>query len=127
MNTKIKFIAVAALTIGTMTGQAANQDLALLEGISTEGAAYEVKREKENPKPAFRSKGDKLFLNFLNSNKGEVKIKVYDSSDRVLFKQVFENDLVVEKVFNFENAYEGAYTIAVNYGNKTFYKEVNVN
>ncbi len=73
--------------------------------------------------PTFRKKGDKLYMNLLNLDQEKVTIKVYDGSGRIVYKETFENSLVIEKAFNFEKAFEDDYTVVVFDDNKKF-KEV---
>ena len=64
--------------------------------------------------PVFVKKGDKLFLNMLNLNQETVIVKVYDSEGRVVYKEAIKGEVVVEKAFNFEKAYEDSYTVVVS-------------
>ncbi|QCW99258.1 hypothetical protein FGM00_03710 [Aggregatimonas sangjinii] len=80
----------------------------------------------ENFKPGYREKEGRVYLNFLNRDLKKVEVSVTDSLGNVLFKEVFNDKLVVEKAFNFKGAYEGDYTIAVNDGTKTFYETVSI-
>lgn len=80
-----------------------------------------VKKEESN-KPVFRVKDKKVFLNLLNLDGSKVYVKVVDSSDRVLFREVFEDELLVEKAFNFEKAFEDRYTLIVADERNTYYE-----
>ena len=73
--------------------------------------------------PTFKRKGDKLFINLLNLDQEKVTIKVIDSEGRIVFEETFDGELVVEKAFNFESAYEDNYTVVV-VDNKKSFKEV---
>ncbi|RNC87480.1 MAG: hypothetical protein ED555_14200 [Allomuricauda sp.] len=73
--------------------------------------------------PTFLRKGDKLFVNLLNLDLEQVTIKVVDSNGRVVFKQTFEGEIVVEKAFNFEKAFEDNYKVVV-VDNKESFTEV---
>ncbi|HMB64374.1 MAG TPA: hypothetical protein VKN36_14945 [Eudoraea sp.] len=84
------------------------------------------KKWKENVKPVFRKEGDKLFLNLLNLDMEKVEIKVFDSSNRILFKEVVKGDVQIEKAFNFENAYEDTYKVVVNDKGNLYYEYVTV-
>jgi len=76
--------------------------------------------------PVFTKKGDKLFMNLLNLDQQAVEIKVLDSEGRVVFEEVIEGDIIVEKAFNFEKAYNDDYTVVIVDNNKTFKKTVKV-
>lgn len=78
----------------------------------------------ENAKPVFRKGKGSVFLNLLNLDKKDVRIKVYDSSDLVVFEETIANTTLVEKVFNFEKAFEGSYTIMVQDATNSYYEVV---
>jgi len=84
--------------------------------------AFEVERNiiNVNFDPVFKKKGDKLFINVLNLDQNNITLKVYDSAGRVVFKETIKGELIVEKAFNFENAYEDSYTVLVIDDKKTF-------
>ncbi|PRX53169.1 hypothetical protein [Flagellimonas meridianipacifica] len=63
--------------------------------------------------PVFVKKGDKLMLNLLNLTQGIVLLEVYDSENRLVYSEKIEGEVVVEKAFNFEKAYEDEYTVVV--------------
>ncbi|MFT5891612.1 MAG: hypothetical protein ACI9Y7_001717 [Dokdonia sp.] len=75
----------------------------------------------------FKRNGDVVFFTLDNLDKGDVWIKVYDSSDRLLFRQTFEDKLIVKKKFNFKKAFKDEYTIIVKNNNDTYYENVAVN
>lgn len=76
--------------------------------------------------PVFKKKGGKLFMNLLNLDLEKVTIKVIDSEGRVLYRESYEGDLVIEKAFNFENAFSNEYTVLVVDNDKTFKEKIEV-
>jgi hypothetical protein len=76
--------------------------------------------------PVFKKKGNKLFLNLLNLDQEKVTIKIVDNEGRVVYIETLNGDLVIEKAFNFENAFENEYTVMVVDNNKTFKETVEV-
>ncbi|OQD41920.1 hypothetical protein BUL40_13800 [Croceivirga radicis] len=76
--------------------------------------------------PTFKRKGDKLLVNLLNLEQKDVMIKIYDNQGRVVYKELLEGKLVIEKAFNFENAFENDYTVVVTENDKTFKETVAV-
>ena len=76
--------------------------------------------------PVFKKKGGKLFMNLLNLDQEEVTIKILDSEGRLVFIETLNGELVIEKAFNFENAFENEYTILVVDNNETFKETVEV-
>lgn len=99
----------------------------LIYPIRVENRKVRILKRSENTKPVFRLKGDRLFLNLLNLDSDDVKIRVYDSNNRTLFKEVIENKSIVTKVFNFEKAGEDRYTVVVKDGENTYFEDVVVN
>ena len=63
--------------------------------------------------PVFVKKGDKLLLNLLNLTQGTVLLQVVDSENRIVYSETIEGEVVIEKAFNFEKAFEDEYTVVV--------------
>ncbi|MCB0373256.1 MAG: hypothetical protein KDD31_09630 [Muricauda sp.] len=112
MKSTVKNLAVVAAVLVSTIGLA-NTEAA---DFGKKGAAkYEVEKNlvKVNLDPVFIKKGQKVMMNLLNVSKGKVLLKVYDSQNRLVFNESIDGDIVVEKAFNFEKAYEDKYTIVV--------------
>lgn len=77
-------------------------------------------------RPVFVRKGEKLFMNLLNLAKGKVVVKIYDSEDRVLYTEAINGDIVIEKAFNFEKAFEDRYTVVVIDGLGTYKRTIEI-
>ena len=75
---------------------------------------------------AVQARGEKVFVNLLNLDGTSVTIRVYDEENRLLYFKKFEESPVIEKAFNFEEAYEGAYSVVVSDGAATYSASVNV-
>ena len=108
----VKNLTVAAALLVSAIGLA-NTDVA---DFGKKGAAkYEVEKNlvKVNLDPVFVKKGQKVMMNLLNVSQGKVLLKVYDEQKRLVFDEAIDGEVVVEKAFNFEKAYEGKYTIVV--------------
>lgn len=102
MKSVLNYVTVAAFLLGTI-------------GYANGPAKSEVEKNLINIKldPVFVKKGDKLFVNLLNLSQEKVTLKVYDSQNRLVFKETINGELVVEKSFNFEKAFEDEYTVVV--------------
>lgn len=92
--------------------------------ISLSDTDIRIIERKENTKPVFRKKGEMVFLNLLNLEKEDVQIKVYDSANRIVFSERLKNDMIVEKAFNFANAYKDTYTVMVKNSNDVYYEHI---
>ena len=92
--------------------------------ISLKGNVVKIVERKENAKPVFRTLEDRVFLNLLNLDKYKVEIKVFDSFNRIVFKQDIKDAMLVEKAFNFEKALADTYTIVVKSNSEVYYKNV---
>ncbi|WP_422083998.1 hypothetical protein [Ulvibacterium sp.] len=86
-----------------------------------------VAKRKESAKPVFRKVDGMVYLNLLNLEGKKVEIKVLDSDNRMVFKETLENETLVEKAFNFKNAYAGNYTVIVRDNTSVHYEDIVVN
>ena len=124
MKTILKFTASTAFMFATVAGTATEtKKVSVLPFSDTE---LEVLEAADKGKPIFRKKGERVFLNMLNLQGDKIEVKVFDSNRRLLFKEIFEDDLTVEKAFNFENAFEDNYTVVVKDGNGVYTEKINV-
>ncbi|KPM31762.1 Hypothetical protein I595_2257 [Croceitalea dokdonensis DOKDO 023] len=122
MKTIMKNTVLAALMFTTVVGLAK-------EPVSTFGKkAFEVEKKLVhiNTDPVFTQKGQKVFVNLLNLDQENVVVKIYDSEGRVVFKEVFKGEMIVEKAFNFEKAYKDNYTVVVIDNDKKFTEKIEV-
>lgn len=119
MKSIIKKTTVAALMFVTAAGIANSPKSDLGKKVNE----VETSFTKLSADPVFKKKGNKLFLNILNLDQENVTIKVYDSEGRLVFKEIVKGELIVEKVFNFDRAFEDNYTVVVVDNDQTF-KEV---
>ena len=76
--------------------------------------------------PVFVKRGQTIMMNLLNTSQGKVRLRVYDSLNRLVYNETVEGKLVVEKAFNFERAYEDQYTIVVSDIHGTYRETVEV-
>ena len=95
--------------------------------ISVINSDVEIISEKESVKPVFKTKDGIIYLNLLNLTKKDVKIEVYDSKNRIVFSEKRENELTIQKAFNFTNAFEDRYTVLVKDSDNTYYENIVVN
>ncbi|MEX0315710.1 MAG: hypothetical protein AB3N18_16150 [Allomuricauda sp.] len=102
MKSVFNYVTVAALLFGMM-------------GFANGPAKSEVERKliKVELDPVFVKKGDKLMVNLLNLSQGRVVLTIYDSQNRLVYNESIKGELVIEKAFNFEKAYEDNYTLIV--------------
>ena len=76
--------------------------------------------------PFFSKNGERVILTLLNADMSDVRIKVVDDSGRILYREVIEDEIVVEKSFNFENAYAGEYRVVVEQDGEKFIKKIKI-
>jgi hypothetical protein len=105
--------------------------LMILAGTAKAGAVTTDSDKKPVEKrttstPAVQTRGEKVFVNLLNLNGKPVTVKVYDEESRLLYLKNFEESPVIEKAFNFEEAFEGTYSVVVNDGEATYSASVEV-
>lgn len=114
MNAIVKTTTALALMFVTATA-VANESK-----NGTKASEVERLTKKESTRPVFKKKGDVLYMNLLNLDLEKVKIKVIDSKNRVVFNEVVEGELVVQKAFNFTKAFEDKYTVIVKDSEGTY-------
>ena len=81
----------------------------------------------EDIKPFFRKTSNMIFLNYLNLDKAKLSIKIFDAESRTVFTQEVTDEMIIEKAFNFADAFPGTYTVTVKSGGKTYTEDFVVN
>ena len=76
--------------------------------------------------PVFVKIDGRVMVNLLNLEQGKVTFKVYDSTNRLVYIESVDGDLVVEKSFNFEKAFEDEYTVVVKDAEGTYTETITV-
>ena len=124
MKTILKFTASTAFMFATVAGMATEtKNVSVMPTSDTE---LEILEAADKGRPIFRKKGERVFLNMLNLQGDRIEIKVFDSNRRLLFIEVVEDALTVEKAFNFENAFEDNYTVVVKDSDGVYTEKINV-
>lgn len=96
-------------------------------GFTVKDSNIIITESRENTKPVFRKKEEKVFLNLLNLEREEVEIMVLDSENRIVFEETIPGEMVIEKVFNFEDAFKDDYTVVIkNNKDTTYYEKISV-
>ena len=90
--------------------------------VSTEVVTKEIVYNE----PYFSTDGNRVLVRLLNVDLADIRIKVIDDSGRVLFQELIEDEVLIEKTINFENAFEGEYRIVVEQGQDQFIKRFSV-
>ncbi len=122
MKTIARITTVTALMFATVAGFAKGADLAI-SGPNSD-TELEILKSADKGKRIFRQEGDMVYLNMLNLFGDKVEIKVFDSSSRILFKEVIKNESTIEKAFNFTNAYSDSYTVIVKDSEGTYRESI---
>ena len=120
MNTIVKTTTVLALMFASATATAIESK------NGTKASEIERLTKKEITRPVFKKKGDKLYMNLLNLGLEKVNIKVVDSENRVVFSEVVKGELLIQKAFNFEKAFEDSYTVVVKDSEGTYREKLEV-
>jgi len=95
--------------------------------IDISNSDVKIVERKEKNKPVFKKDNGMVYLNLLNLDKKDVKIEVFDSSNRLIFSEKQTDEMIIEKAFNFTKAYKDSYTVVVHYSNETYYENVKIN
>ena len=123
---------MVALMFATATGMANDEKLSVGSNVDGKSFVYELDASsgettiklRENAKLVFRTVDRMVYLNLLNLSKKEVKIKIYDSSDRLVFSEKHENKMIIEKALNFKKAFKDRYTVVVKDSENTYYESI---
>ncbi len=94
--------------------------------FTVDDSTIRIDNRKENAKPVFRKKEGRVFLNLLNLEKEVVKIKVLDGENRIVFQETIADEMLIEKVFNFKDAFEDNYVVVVQNKKDTYYEDITV-
>jgi hypothetical protein len=81
----------------------------------------------EDVKPFFRKTSNIIYLNYLNLDKSKLSLKIFDTEGRTVFTQEVTGEMIIEKAFNFEDAFPDTYTITVKSKGKTYTEDFVVN
>ena len=112
MKTTWKHMSAALLILAGMAkAGASTTDFNVNPGVMTKG---------ETSTPAVQARGQKVFVSLLNLDGTSVTVRVYDEDNHLLYLKNFKESPVVEKAFNFEDAYEGTYSVVVSDGEATY-------
>jgi hypothetical protein len=95
--------------------------------VSLKGKEVKIVHREEAYKPFFRKTNDKVYINFLNLDKSDVSVKVYDADYRVVYTETYTDTLIVEKAFNFAGAYKGSYSVVISDNDNTYTENFVVN
>ncbi|MBS9462695.1 hypothetical protein LV716_01955 [Flagellimonas sp. HMM57] len=125
MKTVLNYVTVAAFLLVSTAG-IANGTVNALDKKGKAKSEVEKSLISIELDPVFIKKGDKILMNLLNISQGEVILKVYDSEARLVYSESIEGELVVEKAFNFEKAFEDEYTVVVVDKMGTYKKTIEV-
>lgn len=99
---------------------------ASIHAASPDSGIYPGEKEVKENTTAIQVKGEKVFVNHLNLDGETVTLKVYDEENRLLYRESFKETPVVEKAFNFEDAYEGTYSVVLSDGESSFKATVEI-
>lgn len=95
--------------------------------IVLENNDVRIVKADEDVKPFFRKTDKMVFMNYLNLDKSGLTIKIYDAENRTVFSQEVLDEMIVEKAFNFTDAFPGTYVVVVKSAGKTYIEEFVVN
>ena len=124
MKTIAKWTIIGSLLFNVTTAVAGGPEKKWAnKGITVSGVEANV---IELLDPVFSRKGDKLYMNLLNLDLETITIKVYDSEGRLVYSDKNKGEKVVQKAFNFENAYKDTYKVVILDGDKRFEETVTV-
>lgn len=78
-------------------------------------------KESRIYKPTVYQKGDKVFLSAMILDADDAEVIVYDEYHEVIFREKFENQNKIEKVFSFAGLNPEDYSLTIRYKDHSFY------
>jgi hypothetical protein len=76
--------------------------------------------------PHFVTKGEKVFFSYNNPDLATISIEIRDGLDRLVYSEVVTQKESILKSFNFENAFQGFYSIKISTSNQMFSTEIEI-
>jgi hypothetical protein len=126
VETYAKKFNLASLATGDYFLRVENTMKEVVYTISVTKNSINIIAKDEDLKPFYKKEEGMVYLSLLNLDKEKVRVTIFDAFGRPLFKENFEDKVLVEKVFNFNNAFEGEYNIVVKNEGKTYYETISV-
>ncbi len=83
-------------------------------------------REESNDTPVFKKVGNKIHVNLLNEDLNTVRVKVFNGNNQEVEDHIFNGDLTIGKVYNFEKALKDTYSVVVQDGTKVYRQSISV-
>ncbi len=123
MKKALKITAVLAFMLTTVTGMAKEVKSGSIQVNEVKPLVLNL-NASEIIKPTFRTKGKMVYMNHLNLDGKKVEVRVQDDSGNVIYTTTFNESVIVEKAFNFEQADAGLYKVILKEGNKTYFENV---
>lgn len=123
MKKALKITAVLAFMLTTVTGMAKEVKSGSIQVNEVKPLVLNL-NASEIIKPTFRTKGKMVYMNHLSLDGKIVQVKVQDELGNVIYTTTFNESVIVEKAFNFEQADAGLYKVILKEGNKIYIENV---
>ncbi|NVN19056.1 hypothetical protein GUA46_11950 [Muricauda sp. HICW] len=115
------------LKAGTYYFKANNSDGAVTFTLELDAnGIHQISRRTNTTSPNLRVSGQKVYLSLLNKDKSSIKVKICNSENKVIDSQVVRGELAVGRIYNFQSAYPGDYTVIVEDGTNEYRKTISV-
>ncbi|GLU45123.1 hypothetical protein [Allomuricauda sp. NBRC 101325] len=115
------------LQVGTYFFKVNNRDSEVTYSIVLDDKGInKIAKNTNMESPVLRISGDKVYFNLFNEDQGLVKVKIRNGNNEEIDSQVFNGELTLGKVFNFQGAYTGDYTVIVEDGKHEYRKTISV-
>lgn len=95
--------------------------------IVLENNSVRIIEATEDVKPFFKKTTTMMLMNYLNLDKSKLSIKIFDEESRTVFSQEVTDKMIVEKAFNFTDAFPGTYIVSIKSASKTYTEDFVVN
>ena len=108
-----KIFNFSELENGTYTMSLNYDNCTIYRDLIISGRKLKVGDEVRAYEPVFRSKNDKVYLNFLNPSMGNVSLSIYGNGERIT-QRYLGNQFTIQKCFNLSKLEDGEYDFVLS-------------
>jgi len=113
------------LSVGTYSFTVENEKSSLDYTLDVSAKDVKIENKKlTTPQQIFRQIENMVSINFINTEQHPVRIQIFDSRNNMVLNELLKGELLVGKLFNFEKAMKGTYSMMVNDGDRNYYNSV---
>lgn len=104
-----------------------NTDIQVTYAVSINANGIQnVSKNSIASQPVLRVSENKVIVNLLNEDRGTVQVSIRNSENKEIDSQVFNDEMAIGKIYNFQGALIGDYTVIVDDGSLEYRKTISI-